>query len=285
MASCPKHSSYPEFRHRSCSKPSRRRGVAPQSLVQEHNSLTSGVASRRVTIILALCAALLAIGSLVGCQVVVSRAPLSSRSLSATGVPTARATATPARLAAVLPSPKPPAMPTPSPTATAAPLPSPAQSPPTRIVAPAIGLDAPVVPIGWHQEKQNGQLVSIWDVASHAAGWHKNSVYPGQLGNVVLSGHHNIDGEVFRHVVDLKPGDRVTLYAEGVPYVYVVTLRLIVPEKGVPLAQKRQNARWIGPTRDARLTLVTCWPYTNNTHRVIVVAKLPDDNAKLARRQ
>lgn len=25
--------------------------------------------------------------------------------------------------------------------------------------------------------------------------------------------------------------------------------------------------------RDERLTFVTCWPYTNNTHRVIVVAE------------
>jgi sortase A len=151
-------------------------------------------------------------------------------------------------------------------------------------VAPAIGLDAPVIPVGWHLEKQNGQTVSVWDVASFAAGWHKNSAYPGQQGNVVLSGHHNIDGEVFRHVVDLKPGDRVTLFADNVPYVYEVTLRLIIPEKGVPPAQRQQNARWIGPTRDSRLTLVTCWPYTGNTHRVIVVAKLVD-SSRLARRK
>jgi sortase A len=37
--------------------------------------------------------------------------------------------------------------------------------------------------------------------------------------------------------------------------------------------KRLENARWIGPFPDERLTLVTCWPYTNNTHRVIVIAK------------
>ncbi|PKO21803.1 MAG: hypothetical protein CVU38_12900, partial [Chloroflexi bacterium HGW-Chloroflexi-1] len=58
-------------------------------------------------------------------------------------------------------------------------------------------------------------FVSEWDVASYAAGWHKNSARPGEIGNVVLSGHHNIEGEVFRYVVDLEPGDKITLYALG----------------------------------------------------------------------
>ena len=27
------------------------------------------------------------------------------------------------------------------------------------------------------------------------------------------------------------------------------------------------------PTTDERITLITCWPYTSNTHRLIIVAK------------
>ncbi len=166
------------------------------------------------------------------------------------------------------------AAPTASPTLTPTPDPyPPAQSPPTRIVAPAIGLDSPVQKVGWHQESINGQTVSVWDVAEYAAGWHKNSALPGQVGNVVLSGHHNIKGEVFRYIVDLKPGDTITLYADDRPYDYVVTDSFIVKDKGEPAAVRRQNAQWIGPFSDKRLTLVTCWPYTSNTHRVIVIAK------------
>ncbi len=116
-------------------------------------------------------------------------------------------------------------------------------------------------------------MVSIWQVADYAAGFHKGSAYPGNVGNTVLSGHHNIKGEVFRYVVDLEPGDEVDLYVADVIYRYVVESKLIIPEKGLPLERRRENAKWIGPTDDERLTLVTCWPYTSNTHRVIVVAK------------
>ena len=34
-----------------------------------------------------------------------------------------------------------------------------------------------------------------------------------------------------------------------------------------------ENAAWIMPSEDERLTLVTCWPYTSNTHRLIIVAR------------
>ena len=158
----------------------------------------------------------------------------------------------------------------PSPIATPIP---PAADPPTRIVASAIGLDAKVVPVGWKAIDQDGQKVSVWEVAEYAAGWHKNSALPGQQGNVVLSGHHNIKGEVFRYIVDLKPGDAITLYADERPYTYTVVSRFVLKDKGEPATVREQNARWIGPFPDKRLTLVTCWPYTGNTHRVIVVAK------------
>lgn len=148
-----------------------------------------------------------------------------------------------------------------------------ASGPPTRIVAPAIRLDAPVVPVGWQFVEEGGQMVSVWEVADFAAGWHKTSSYPGQPGNVVISGHHNIKGEVFRYLVDLKTGDEVDLYVGDKLYRYVVTEEHLLQEKGMPESTRRQNAQWIAPTADERLTLVTCWPYTNNTHRVIIIAK------------
>jgi LPXTG-site transpeptidase (sortase) family protein len=53
----------------------------------------------------------------------------------------------------------------------------------------------------------------------------------------------------------------------------VVTEKHILKEKGEPPEVRRQNAKWIEPSDDERLTMITCWPYTNNTHRLIVVAK------------
>jgi sortase A len=115
-------------------------------------------------------------------------------------------------------------------------------------------------------------VTEVWEVADYAAGWHESSALPGQAGNIVLSGHHNIKGQVFRDVERLKPGDEVVLYAGGQAFRYVVELKMIVKEQGEPLEVRQKHAQWIGPFPDERLTLVTCWPYTSNTHRVIVVA-------------
>ena len=183
---------------------------------------------------------------------------------------------------AVLPTPTPlPPTNTPTPVVEAPPTNTPVPPPPppaagagpTRVVIKSVGIDTPVVPVGWSIVEQNGREFSIWDVADYAAGWHNTSAPPGQPGNTVLSGHHNIKGEVFRYLVDVQEGDEIILYVQDAAYQYRVEQKLIVKEKGEPVEVRRQNAQWIAATNDVRLTLVTCWPYTNNTHRVIVVAK------------
>jgi sortase A len=172
------------------------------------------------------------------------------------------------------PVPPTPVPPTPTPGPTPTPLPK-AEKPPRRIVAPSIGLDAKIKPMGWEQVEFKGKMYTKWVVPENAAGWHENSSLPGFGENVVLSGHHNIKGKVFRYVVDLEPGDEITLYAGGVPYVYTVTEKYILKEAGMPHDVRKANAQWIMPTGDERLTLVTCWPYEwpGNTHRVVVVAR------------
>ncbi len=160
---------------------------------------------------------------------------------------------------------------------TATPVPR-AEKPPTHIAAPAIDMDAKVVPMGWEMVDRKGRMVSQWVVPRQEAGWHMNSALPGHGENVVVSGHHNIGSKVFRYVVDLEPGDVITLDADGRPYEYVVTEKYILKEAGMPLKVRRTNAQWFMPTGDERLTLVTCWPYQwpGNTHRVIVVARPPE---------
>jgi sortase A len=143
----------------------------------------------------------------------------------------------------------------------------------SRIVGESIGLDSPVVEVGWKQVMQNSQLTNVWEVAEYAAGWHKNSMLPGQGGNIVLSGHHNIKGKVFRYIVDLEPGAVISLFTGDQRHDYTVVDKFIVKDKGEPEAIRRENAKWVGPFNEERVTLVTCWPYTNNTHRVIVIAK------------
>ncbi len=173
-----------------------------------------------------------------------------------------------------------------APTAAAAPLPTadaqlptpPAQGAPDRLVIPAIELDTAIVDVGWEVVERGAQRTTEWQTADNAAGRHINSAQPGELGNVVLSGHHNTKGEVFRRISDqeLALGDMVYLYDDqGRRFDYQVT-EVTEPllEVGASEAQRLANAGYIQPTSDARVTLVTCWPYWTNTHRVVVVAKL-----------
>jgi len=147
---------------------------------------------------------------------------------------------------------------------------------PSRLVVPSIKVDTPIVELGWSTKKDAaGSVFSEWDVADFAAGWHKNSSLPEEPGNIVLSGHNNIRGAVFRELDQLKRGDEVMLYAGGKEYTYTVDEVLIVPEKFASNQQRLDNVRYIQETEDDRLTLVSCWPRNDNTHRIIVVAK-PD---------
>jgi sortase A len=164
----------------------------------------------------------------------------------------------------------------PEPTPTSPPAPEPAPSNdtiPTRLVIESVGIDSNITPVGWHVVEQSGRQYSIWQVADNAVGWHKTTAQLGHIGNTVMTGHHNVKGEVFRDLVNVEVGDKVLAYAGGRVFEYRVELKTIVKEKGEPIEVRQRNAQWIASTNDERLTFITCWPYTNNTHRVIVVAK------------
>ncbi len=144
---------------------------------------------------------------------------------------------------------------------------------PTQIVIDSVGINSGIISVGWHTAEREGQLTSVWEVAEYAVGWHQNSALPGDSGNMVLSAHSNVSGEVFRPLPDVSQGDIITVYVDDQPYNYQITHTTIVKEAGQPLAVRQQNAQWIAPSDDERLTLVTCWPYPHSTHRFIVVAK------------
>jgi sortase A len=150
---------------------------------------------------------------------------------------------------------------------------------PSRLVVPAIGVDASVVELGWTVKTNgDGQSFSEWEDPADAAGWHKNSALPGKGNNTVLSGHNNIAGAVFRELDLLKRGDVATVYVGDTPHDYIVDEVMIVPEKFASTEQRKENVEWIQATGDERLTLVSCWPRDDNTHRIIVVAHPADAN-------
>ncbi|HDQ34869.1 MAG TPA: sortase, partial [Chloroflexi bacterium] len=154
----------------------------------------------------------------------------------------------------------------PSPT----PLPEEQGALPTRVRIPTIDLDAPVVPIGW--ELVEGQ--AVWQVPDwRAVGWHDTSASLGVLGNTVLNGHNTTRGEVFRDLYKVEPGELLYVEGEdGETYTYRVESTYILQEAGQPLEVRMQNARYIQPTLDERLTLVTCHPYGSTRYRLIIIA-------------
>jgi sortase A len=150
------------------------------------------------------------------------------------------------------------------------------------LLIPSLGLDAPVIEVSWELIYEDGAWRSVWQMASDAVGHHRNSANPGEVGNVVLSGHHNTAGEVFREVSEIGQdgarfaiGDELVLVAsDGQHYVYSVSDWERFQETGASREQRQRNAGYLDQTGEPTLTLVTCWPYESNSHRVVVIARL-----------
>jgi sortase (surface protein transpeptidase) len=72
----------------------------------------------------------------------------------------------------------------------------------------------------------------------------------------------------------VEVGDEIAVLAgaDGRVYRYRVTAKLLLQEKGVSNETRINNGRWISPTEDERLTLVTC-AGPGASHRLIVIAQ------------
>ena len=112
------------------------------------------------------------------------------------------------------------------------------------------------------------------------AGWHNTSAPLGIPGNTVLNGHHNAFEEIFRDLIEVAEGDLIHLTSGDRIFTYQVGLKLVLNERFKPVDVRLANAQWILPSQDERLTLITCWPYESNTHRVILVA-IPTGSERL----
>lgn len=144
---------------------------------------------------------------------------------------------------------------------------------PDRIVIPSIQLNAAVIVAESQKVKIGDQTFDQWVAPNQfAAGWHGNSASLAGTGNTVINGHHNEYGKVFGHLIDLLPGETIYVYSNGKAFPYIISNKMILKEKNTDLQTRLQNASWIQPTTDKRLTLITCWPPETNTHRLIIVA-------------
>jgi sortase A len=135
----------------------------------------------------------------------------------------------------------------------AVPIPTPGPEAPSRIVIPALEIDALIV---------EGDS---WEQLKLGVGHHLSTANPGERGNMVLSAHNDIYGEIFRRLGDLELGDEVLVYAGEQPYRYVVTVKQIVEPTEVSV---------LGSTTKPVATLISCYPYMVDTHRIVVIAEL-----------
>jgi sortase A len=125
----------------------------------------------------------------------------------------------------------------------------------------AIQIDIPDIGIlNWPIVQGDG-----WEQLKKGVGQHIGSANPGENGNVVLAGHDDVFGEVFRNLDKLVPGSRVILYTMQRQFVYLVTETRIVEPSQVEV---------MNPTSYATVTLISCYPYMVDNKRIVVFATL-----------
>ena len=133
-------------------------------------------------------------------------------------------------------------------------LPTPGPQQASSIFIPALWTSpAPVVQgDGWEQLKKG--------VAQHLG-----TANPGDSGNMVLSAHNDIFGELFRDLDQLKPGDEIRLSTATRDFVYRVTGTEIVEPTDVQVMEATSR-----PT----VTLISCYPYLIDNKRIVVFGEL-----------
>lgn len=104
-----------------------------------------------------------------------------------------------------------------------------------------------------------------WEQLKKGIGQHLNTANPGEKGNMVLSAHNDIFGELFRDLDKLKPGDEVIVITQDRTFTYTVTGTQIVEPTAVEV---------LAPTPEATLTLISCYPYRVDNKRIVVTAVL-----------
>ncbi len=121
------------------------------------------------------------------------------------------------------------------------------------IKIPKIGVDRVVV-----------EGVSVADLKK-GPGHFPDTAMPGQLGNMVVSGHRTTYGAPFNRLDELEIGDEIVVYDRSGPFKYLVSEKKVVKPTAVEV---------LDPSSDARLTLTTCHPKFSARERLIIVAQL-----------
>jgi sortase (surface protein transpeptidase) len=158
-----------------------------------------------------------------------------------------------------VPEPTPEPAPDPEPRPEAAPEPGPVE-PPTRLLVPAISVDAPVVPVGLEDD---GSMEIPEDVTT--IGWYELGVMPGETGTAVLSGHVDSQEQGRGAFWDLRTMDVDDIidvdHEDGTTSEWRVTGRTVYGKDELPIADIFTRFG------DTRLVLITCGGAFDNSTR------------------
>jgi sortase (surface protein transpeptidase) len=139
---------------------------------------------------------------------------------------------------------------------------------PVRLAIPAIGVDAPVMPVGVDASGNMSAPRGAWDTAWYAAG-----PRPGDVGNAVIAGHvdyHDVGPAVFWDIRTLTPGAEIWVTGDNGS-----RRRFVVQSVESYLLDEAPRERIFGPDASANLNLISCVgnfdPATRSYDRRIVV--------------
>jgi len=104
-----------------------------------------------------------------------------------------------------------------------------------------------------------------WEQLKRGVGQHIGTANPGEAGNLVLSAHNDIFGELFRDLDQLSPGDDIIVNTASRQFVYRVTGMRIVEPTDVEVMQSSDRST---------ITLISCYPYLVDTQRIVVFGEL-----------
>jgi len=134
------------------------------------------------------------------------------------------------------------------------PTPSPEQA--KWIEIPAINVSAPIV-------QGDG-----WDQLKRGVGQHIGSINPGQTGNLVLSAHNDIYGQIFRYLDQLQSGDEIVIQTDMRSYTYIIDKETQIVDP--------TYVQVLDSTASPTITLISCYPYMINSQRIVIKAGLVD---------
>jgi len=134
--------------------------------------------------------------------------------------------------------------------------PQPKDDTPLRVIIPAIGVDHTIV-----------QGVD-WNALQQGVGQVLNGAAPSDPdSNVVLAAHNDVYGEIFRHLDQLEPGMQYQIQTQEGFFTYVVRESQVVEPDAVHVMESQGTPM---------STLISCYPYQVNTHRIVIHADRVD---------